>query len=1127
MNSMRAGIRPVYSLVLAVISLLILFVLPSAAHADGALYGCSGDGEYFKLDLATGNWTTLSYSLYGATEIEYDPISGRAFASSESSFVGIEFNPLTGAAFGGVAYGAAYTGLEFVGSTLYGAAITEGCGLSELRTLDPATGAFTLIGSTGLGPITGLAYDAGSAKMYGITGCASGNSSLVTLNLTIGAATVIGSVGFEAGALEFGPDGNLYGGGSNFGTRYLYRIDPVSAASTLVGSGSGFGEFTGLMLGPACHSAFSQIQLAGTFTSPAYDLTQSPAMTSLGDCHWQVTRHFEPGSYLCKFVTNGALDSPPDYGGDDTTSRPIPGGPYPTMPATGPGHAILLQVMNPDDYTFTLDESDQTWSATAAHGQQYGFISGSVDFELGFGFPPYPVATVELFRDATLLDTMKTNRYSPYFSLYGLASGDYRVRVSARCYAPAEVTPITVTPLGADIGAVHLTLLPSTYSRMDLVGDFNGFTIGANPMTQPVNCFWSTDQTLGPGEFAFKFATNGALDAPPDYGAVTPFTFTVPAQGDVELGTGPATALHVSIDHPGKYHFNLDERNLTFQIFEMPPPPPDLDINRIRMFVTPDGSFAYDPTTGSPGLEFPKGSGKTAVFSAGLWVTAGSLVSISEYTDEFQRGAMVGGVNDDPSRPEYKVYKLNRAYPNSADRDAALADYNAGAIPHGAPVVVVLPNGQLDIPGDQMLWHVYNDADPSRHISGAGSTAPLGLEIQQTAFAYNQPGPLGNTVFMKFKILNQGSNTLSDLRIGMWGDPDLGDFRDDLIGCDPPRGLGFCYNGAPHDSIYGFTPPAVGFDLLQGPLVPGSGRLGMTSFIKYRNGTDPISSTETIHYLQGLNPDGSPIVNPITSLPTPFMVSGDPVAATGWLDTTPGDRRMLQSSGPIAMAPGDVQEIVVAILLGEGSDRLASITALKTSDDVIQQVFDSGFDPSTAVEVSLVSSEATPGHAHLIWNVASHGARVTVYRAEPDRAWLAIGTLSPDGTGRVEFDDAAVRAGARYGYRLGVQDGATEAVAGEVWLDIPVTLELALHGLRPNPAVGEMWVSFSLPNADPATLELLDLGGRRVWMEGVGALGPGTHSLRIGSGSRLPPGLYMLRLRQANRTLIAKAAIIR
>ena len=99
-----------------------------------------------------------------------------------------------------------------------------------------------------MAPIAGLAYDQPAGVMYGITGGSGGGlggiSNLVTVNLTTGAATTVGSVGFNAGSLEFGPDGNLYAG-STGGTGNIYRINKATGASTLVGP-TGFLNVTGL-----------------------------------------------------------------------------------------------------------------------------------------------------------------------------------------------------------------------------------------------------------------------------------------------------------------------------------------------------------------------------------------------------------------------------------------------------------------------------------------------------------------------------------------------------------------------------------------------------------------------------------------------------------------------------------------------------------------------------------------------------------------------------------------------------------------------------------------------------------------------------------------------------------------
>jgi hypothetical protein len=125
----------------------------------------------------------------------------------------------------------------------------------------------------------------------------------------------------------------------------------------------------------------------------------------------------------------------------------------------------------------------------------------------------------------------------------------------------------------------------------------------------------------------------------------------------------------------------------------------------------------------------------------------------------------------------------------------------AGAVPHGAPFKnyrlpnPTVPGDSVDVPGpdvvgDMMMWSVYNDADPANHTNDAGGSAPLGVEVQQTTFAFNRQGALGNIVFLKWLVINKGTNQLDSMFVSMWSDPDLGGAADDLVGCDTTLSLG-------------------------------------------------------------------------------------------------------------------------------------------------------------------------------------------------------------------------------------------------------------------------------------------------------------------------------------------------
>ena len=366
------------------------------------------------------------------------------------------------------------------------------------------------------------------------------------------------------------------------------------------------------------------------------------------------------------------------------------------------------------------------------------------------------------------------------------------------------------------------------------------------------------------------------------------------------------------------------------------------DVNNMDFVVTNHGSLMYDIPTGNPGLIYPRGTTKAAIFAAGLWLGAkvnDSLrVTVGEYSQEFSPGPMANGTFQ-ADRPEFRIYRIERGNTTSED-------YLNWPVDQGAPVDTA---GNPLLIGDVTLWTVYNDADPSVHSNDAGNSQPLGIEVQQTVFAFNQANPLADCAFMKFLLINKGSNTLDSMFITFWSDPDLGDASDDLVGCDTTRSLGYVYNATNTDPIYGAAVPAVGFDYFQGPRVPDPDsagqfiRLPMTSFAKYINGTDPRAADDSYNFMRGLNADGTPYTDS-EGVVTRFQLAGNPVTRVGDIDANPADRRLQLSSGPFVMAPGDTQEIVVGVIVGAGPDRLSSIPLLQLNDDFAQQAYDINFN---------------------------------------------------------------------------------------------------------------------------------------------------------------------------------------
>ena len=139
------------------------------------------------------------------------------------------------------------------------------------------------------------------------------------------------------------------------------------------------------------------------------------------------------------------------------------------------------------------------------------------------------------------------------------------------------------------------------------------------------------------------------------------------------------------------------------------------------------------------------------------------------------------------------------------------------------------------------------------------------------------------------------------------------------------------------------------------------------------------------------------------------------------------------------------------------------------------------------------SGTAASSSVSLNWDVKNAtGAHAGVYRRESSGEWTSIGT-----TQTATFEDLAVAPGGRYGYMLVVPSELGDDFGGEVWVDVPSPLAVgnpatsfALDRVSPNPATNRFTVSFVLPSAAPATLELVDLGGRRVMSRDVGSFGP-------------------------------------
>ena len=449
-----------------------------------------------------------------------------------------------------------------------------------------------------------------------------------------------------------------------------------------------------------------------------------------------------------------------------------------------------------------------------------------------------------------------------------------------------------------------------------------------------------------------------------------------------------------------------------------------LDINTINCTINSDGVFADERKTGNSGLEWPKGSGKTAVFTAGIWIagthrpTHAVRTAVMDYQSEYQPGPLLETFNTTSNEdglptgraadPRYRLYKIDqRDLKANAAPNPDLTDWPGDL---GAPFIDVDGDGKwtpgVDKPkfyGDQQLWCVANDASRARHNS-LGTSSPMGLEVRCLYFAFNRPGALGNMMFLKWQIINKSDADYDSTYISMWSDVDLGDANDDLPGCDTTLSLGYVYNGDNDDATthgYGSKPPADGFDFFEGPKVPGGPtdsalvdgkwikgyvNLPMTSYVVYTNNTfpsivdppsgDPRFPGIVYDYMKGkAGTVHQTLVSPTSHQPMYKWFSGDPVAGTGDLPAnfplgvfSPQDIRIMLSSGPFTLAKGDTQEVVGAFLIAQATDRLTSVTLLKQYDAIAQDAFNSNFNLPAAPPVPDIRVTNLPNELIFDWS---------------------------------------------------------------------------------------------------------------------------------------------------------------
>lgn len=412
----------------------------------------------------------------------------------------------------------------------------------------------------------------------------------------------------------------------------------------------------------------------------------------------------------------------------------------------------------------------------------------------------------------------------------------------------------------------------------------------------------------------------------------------------------------------------------------------NIDVNQVDARLLNRGDMFWDLSAAQ--YVVPASTGATSIFAAALWI--GGLDSsgiLHEAAATYrQRGFDYFPGTIDPQTTQTdsvnawkfdRIWKVNKymisefqwnfAQGNVQNGtylpDSDILDWpaigNWGITEPLASFVDVNGNGIYDplaggdyplIKGDEELFCVFNDLLAPHTETGA---LPLGIEVQRHTWANvcnaasDSTKAINYTVFISYDIINRSQNNYHNLMLGSWVEPDLGNWQDDHVGCNPQLNAAYVYNG---DSIDDYLPPYTTYlnfppvqstVVLDGPEAlpfdsvdndndgitdePGekillSGYGGFNWMQSVYPWSSPVNQYNFYSYLNSQWEDSSAFTyggNGHTgNLPYAFMYPDIPSDTIGWNEFTggnvPGDRTTLLSTGKVNFNSGDTIHYTVA-----------------------------------------------------------------------------------------------------------------------------------------------------------------------------------------------------------------------
>ncbi|MEM6769296.1 MAG: T9SS type A sorting domain-containing protein, partial [Bacteroidota bacterium] len=239
--------------------------------------------------------------------------------------------------------------------------------------------------------------------------------------------------------------------------------------------------------------------------------------------------------------------------------------------------------------------------------------------------------------------------------------------------------------------------------------------------------------------------------------------------------------------------------------------------------------------------------------------------------------------------------------------------------------------------GEAAMWCVFNTETLNQE---SGIVQSPGVEIQMLAYAYatDPANPLHFTTFYDYKLINRGTEDLTDFYAGIWIDFDLGCFTDDFLGSIPDENLVYVHNDAGDDEDFcDFqvaslrTSGVIQTAQIVNSSVPEGSPL-LHSFTTVSNAavgfpdpatTDPSAPNEYLNLVQGLWRDGTPITRGgngygTSGTVTKYAFDGGALPnGSSWRscseNLSPADLRGIMSTGPYTLQPQEIATFTLAM----------------------------------------------------------------------------------------------------------------------------------------------------------------------------------------------------------------------